>query len=136
MNCIYLLRNSEAKAVYHFNNEHYTIAIPFPLGGKSAEELNFPPALSTPDVSLPEIGLEIVSMKVPIPRFVVPESLTLSIPLFSKAEVSTLVKNNLYNMEASMTVGKDVVETPSYSAKFNVRGTSPVDILSVKFEGM
>lgn len=85
---------------------------------------------------LPEIGLEIVSMKVPIPRFVVPESLILSIPLFGKAEVSTLVKNNLYNMEASMTLGKDVVETPSYSAKFDVRGTSPIDILSVKFEGM
>lgn len=130
-----LFLNNEAKAVYYFNNERFTIAIPLPLGGKSTEELNFPPALTTPGVSLPQFGLEIVSMEIPIPELVVPESLTLSIPLFGKAEVSTLMRSNLYDMEASMAAGKDVVETPSYSAKFDVKGTSPIDILSVKIEG-
>ncbi|XP_070704851.1 apolipoprotein B-100-like [Pempheris klunzingeri] len=130
-----LFLNTEAKAVYYFNNERFTIAIPLPLGGKSIEELNFPPALTTPHVSLPQFGLEIVSMEVPIPELVIPESLTLSVPLFGKAEVSTLMKSNLYNMEASMAAGKDVVETPSYSAKFDVKGTSPLDILSMKIEG-
>ncbi|XP_029281472.1 LOW QUALITY PROTEIN: apolipoprotein B-100-like [Cottoperca gobio] len=130
-----LFLNSEAKAVYYFNNEHFVIVIPLPLGGKSTEELNFPPALTTPSVSLPQFGLEIVSMEIPIPDLVVPESLTLSIPLFGKAEVSTLIKSNLYNMEASMAAGKDVVETPSYSAKFDVKGTSPLDILSIHIEG-
>uniref|UniRef100_A0A671W882 Vitellogenin domain-containing protein n=1 Tax=Sparus aurata TaxID=8175 RepID=A0A671W882_SPAAU len=124
-----------SKAIYFFNNERLTIAIPLPLGGKSTEELNFPPALTTPSVSLPNFGLEIASMEIPIPELVVPESLSLSIPLFGKAEVSTLMKSNLYDMEASMAAGKDVVETPSYSAKFDVKGTSPVDILSVKIEG-
>ncbi|XP_076613031.1 apolipoprotein B-100-like [Chaetodon auriga] len=130
-----LFLNTKAKAVYHFNNERFTFAIPLPLGGKSTEELNFPPALTTPHMSLPQIGLEIVSMEIPIPELVVPESLTLSIPLFGKAEVSTLMRSNLYDMEASMAVGKDVVETPSYSAKFDVKGTSPLDILSIKIEG-
>uniref|UniRef100_A0A671W886 Vitellogenin domain-containing protein n=1 Tax=Sparus aurata TaxID=8175 RepID=A0A671W886_SPAAU len=130
-----LFLNTEAKAIYFFNNERLTIAIPLPLGGKSTEELNFPPALTTPSVSLPNFGLEIASMEIPIPELVVPESLSLSIPLFGKAEVSTLMKSNLYDMEASMAAGKDVVETPSYSAKFDVKGTSPVDILSVKIEG-
>ncbi|XP_068593437.1 apolipoprotein B-100-like [Cebidichthys violaceus] len=130
-----LFLNTEAKAVYYFNNEHFTIDIPLPLGGKSTEELNFPPALTTPTVSLPQFGLEIVSMEIPIPELVVPESFTLSIPLFGKAEVSTLMKSNLYDMEASMAAGKDVVETPSYSAKFDVTGTSPLDILSIKIEG-
>ncbi|XP_068593408.1 apolipoprotein Bb, tandem duplicate 1 isoform X2 [Cebidichthys violaceus] len=130
-----LFLNTEAKAVYYFNNEHFTIDIPLPLGGKSTEELNFPPALTTPTVSLPQFGLEIVSMEIPIPELVVPESFTLSIPLFGKAEVSTLMKSNLYDMEASMVAGKDVVETPSYSAKFDVTGTSPLDILSIKIEG-
>ncbi|TDH00513.1 hypothetical protein EPR50_G00189240 [Perca flavescens] len=130
-----LFLNTEAKAVYYFNNERFTIAIPLPLGGRSTEELNFPPALTTPSVSLPEFGLEIVSIQIPIPELVVPESLTLSIPLFGKAEVSTLMKSNLYDMEASMAAGKDVVETPSYSAKFDVKGTSPLDILSIKIEG-
>lgn len=128
--------NSEAKAVYHFNHERFTMAIPLPLGGKSREELNFPPALTTPHVSLPQFGVEIVSMEIPIPNLVVPESLTLSIPLFGKAEVSTLMKSNLYDMKASMAAGKDVVETPSYSAKFDVTGTSPLDILSIKIEGI
>ncbi|KAJ4919646.1 hypothetical protein JOQ06_027831 [Pogonophryne albipinna] len=125
----------EGKAVYHFNNEHFSIAIPLPLGGKSTEELNFPPALTTLSVSLPQFGLEIVSMEIPIPELVVPESLTLSIPLFGKAEISTLMKSNLYEMEASMAAGKDIVDTPSYSAKFDVRGTSPVDILSFTMTG-
>ncbi|XP_071324164.1 apolipoprotein B-100-like [Trachinotus anak] len=131
-----LFLNTEAKAVYYFNNERFTIAIPLPLGGKSTEELNFPPALTTPSVSLPQFGLEIVSMEIPIPELVVPESLTLSIPLFGKAEVSTLMRSNLYDMEASMAAGNDVVETPSYSAKFDVKGTSPLDILSIKIEGL
>ena len=132
----FLVHNSEAKAVYYFNNERFTIAIPLPLGGRSTEELNFPPALTTPSVSLPLFGLEIVSIKIPIPELVVPESLTLSIPLFGKAEVSTLMKSNLYDMEASMAAGKDVVETPSYSAKFDVKGTSPLDIFSINIEGI
>ncbi|KAM7367783.1 hypothetical protein PAMP_014060 [Pampus punctatissimus] len=130
-----LFLNTEAKAVYYFNNERFTITIPLPLGGKSAEELNFPTALTTPSVSLPAFGLEIASMKIPIKELFVPEKLTLSVPLFGKAEVSTLMKSNLYDMEASMAAGKDVVETPSYSAKFDVKGTSPLDILSVKIEG-
>ncbi|XP_068433381.1 apolipoprotein Bb, tandem duplicate 1 [Clinocottus analis] len=130
-----LFLNTEAKAVYHFNNDHFVIAIPLLLGGKSTQDLNFPSALSTPTVSLPQFGLEIVSMEIPIPELVVPESFTLSIPLFGKAEVSTLMKSNLYNMEASMAAGKDVVETPSYSAEFEVKGTSPIDILSMKMKG-
>ncbi|XP_035473231.2 apolipoprotein Bb, tandem duplicate 1 [Scophthalmus maximus] len=130
-----LFMNTEAKAVYYFNNERFTISIPLPLGGKSTGELNFPPVLTTPSVSLPQFGLEIVSMEIPLPELVVPESLTLSIPLFGKAEVSTLMRSNLYDAEASITAGKDVVDTPSYSAKFDVKGTSPIDILSIQIEG-
>ncbi|XP_056150905.1 apolipoprotein B-100-like [Lampris incognitus] len=130
-----LFMNVESKAVYHFNNERFTIAIPLPLGGKSTEDLNFPPALSTPHLSLPQFGLEIVSMKIPIPELFVPESLTVSVPLFGKAEVSAEIESNLYDLEVSMTAGKDVVETPSYSAMFDVKGTSPLDIFSFKFDG-
>lgn len=130
------LCNSETKAVYYFNNEYYTFAIPLPFGGKSADQLRFPSSLSTPRLSLPEFGVEIVSMEVPVPRFVIPKTVTLSIPLFGKAEASTLLKSNLYDMEASVSVGKEAGVTPSYSAKFDVKGTSPLDILSVKFEGM
>ncbi|XP_054618355.1 apolipoprotein Bb, tandem duplicate 1 [Dunckerocampus dactyliophorus] len=130
-----LFLNTETKAVYYFNKERFTITIPLPLGGKSTVDLNFPPALTTPHLSLPEAGLEIVSREIPIPELFVPESLTFTVPLFGKAEVSTVMRSNLYDMEASMTAGKDVVEAPSYSAMFAVKGSSPFEILSVKIEG-
>lgn len=75
-------------------------------------------------------------MEIPLPEFVIPESLSLSIPLFGKVEASTLMKSNLYNMEASMAVGKDTFKKPRYSATFDFKGTSPLDILSIKFEGI
>uniref|UniRef100_A0A3P8U0I8 Vitellogenin domain-containing protein n=1 Tax=Amphiprion percula TaxID=161767 RepID=A0A3P8U0I8_AMPPE len=123
------------KAVYHFNPEHFTIIIPLPLGGKSTGDLNFPRALTTPNLYLPQFGLEIISVEIPIPEFVFPESLTFPLPLFGKAEVLTAMRSNLYNLEASVAAGKDVMETPSYSAKFDVKGTSPIEILSMKMEG-
>ncbi|KAM9840238.1 apolipoprotein B-100-like [Aulostomus maculatus] len=131
-----LFFNVETKAVYFFNNDRFTMAIPLPLGGKSTEDLNFPPALTTPHMSLPQFGLEIGSMEIPIPELFVPESLTLTIPFFGKAEVSALMKSNLYNVEFSAAAGKDVMETPSYAAKFNVKGTSQIDILSIDIEGL
>uniref|UniRef100_A0A669ERS5 Vitellogenin domain-containing protein n=1 Tax=Oreochromis niloticus TaxID=8128 RepID=A0A669ERS5_ORENI len=130
-----LFLNTEATAIYYINNNRFTIAIPVPLGGKSTEELNFPPALTTPGLSLQQYGLEIPSMEIPIPEFVVPESITLSIPLFGRAEVSTVMKSNLYDTEASVAFGLDQEESQSYSAKFVIKGTSPIDILSIKLEG-
>ncbi|XP_074541203.1 apolipoprotein Bb, tandem duplicate 1 [Halichoeres trimaculatus] len=130
-----LFMKAEAKLVYYPNDERLILSLPLPLGGKSTEEMNFPPALTTPSISLPQYGLEIVSMEIPIPELIVPESLTVYVPLFGKAEVSAMLKCNLYDMEASVAAGKDVVETPSYSAKFEVTGTSPIDILSVKMDG-
>ncbi|XP_077567704.1 apolipoprotein Bb, tandem duplicate 1 [Stigmatopora nigra] len=130
-----LFLNTETKAVYYFNKERFTISIPLPLGGKSTVEMKFPPALTTPHLSLPEFGLEIASMEIPIPELFVPERLTFAVPLFGKAEVSTEMKSNLYEFEASIAAGKDVVETPSYSAEFDFKGTSPFEILSVKMEG-
>ncbi|RVE55741.1 hypothetical protein OJAV_G00229140 [Oryzias javanicus] len=130
-----LFLNTDAKATYTFNEDWVEITVPVLFGGKSRDELNFPPALSTPRVSLPQFGLEIASRMISVPDFVIPESYTLFIPLFGKAEVSTKMESNLYDMEASMAVGKDVVEPPSYSAKFDVKGNSPVDILTVAVEG-
>ncbi|XP_029966255.1 apolipoprotein B-100-like [Salarias fasciatus] len=130
-----LFLNVDTKAVYSFNPERFTIVLPLPLGGKSAEELNFPPALTTPQMSVPQLGLEIVSIEVPVPDFVIPESFSLSVPYFGKAEFSTVMRSNVYEMEASVMAGKDDMKVPKYSAKFDVKGTSPIDILSVTTEG-
>ncbi|XP_063351865.1 apolipoprotein Bb, tandem duplicate 1 [Pelmatolapia mariae] len=93
-----LFLNTEATAIYYINNNRFTIAIPVPLGGKSKEELNFP-------------------------------------PLFGRAEVSTVMKSNLYDTEVSVAFGVDQEESQSYSANFVIKGTSPIDILSIKLEG-
>ncbi|XP_013871149.1 apolipoprotein Bb, tandem duplicate 1 isoform X2 [Austrofundulus limnaeus] len=130
-----LFLNTKAKAVYHFNNEHFTVIVPLPLGGKSTSELNFPPVLNITSLSFPRLGLEIESREIPIPDLVIPKNVTLSIPLFGKAEFSTMMTSNLYDIEASLDAGKDVVEPPSYSAKFDLKGNSPIDILSVALEG-
>lgn len=84
---------------------------------------------------MPQFGLEIVSMEIPIPELFVPESFTLSVPLFGKAEVFSQMRSNLYDMDASISAGKNLEESSSYSAKVLVKGTSPVDVLSFGIEG-
>uniref|UniRef100_A0A8C7PG44 Vitellogenin domain-containing protein n=1 Tax=Oncorhynchus mykiss TaxID=8022 RepID=A0A8C7PG44_ONCMY len=111
------------------------IAIPLPLGGKSSEELNFPAALTTPHLALPLLGLDIASMEIPIPELFIPETLDVFVPLFGKAQLSTKVKSNFYNLEGSVSAGKDAAETPSYSAKFDVTGSCSMELLCIKIEG-
>ncbi|XP_054910184.1 apolipoprotein Bb, tandem duplicate 1 [Poeciliopsis prolifica] len=124
-----LFLNADAKAIFYFDDDHFTFVIPLPLGGKT------PPALTIPRLSIPQFGLDIASRKIPMPDIAVPESFTVSVPLFSKIELSTLINSNLYDVEATLAAGKDVVEPPSYSARFDAKGTSPIDILSVAVEG-
>uniref|UniRef100_A0A3Q2QZV6 Apolipoprotein Bb, tandem duplicate 1 n=1 Tax=Fundulus heteroclitus TaxID=8078 RepID=A0A3Q2QZV6_FUNHE len=130
-----LFLNTKSKVVYQFNNNHFTVVFPLPFGGKTTTELNFPPVLTTPSLSIAQFGLDIASREIPIPELVVPESFTVSVPLFGKVELSTLMNSNLYDVEATLAAGKDVVEPPSYSARFDVKGTSPIEILSVAVEG-
>uniref|UniRef100_A0A674EIQ0 Apolipoprotein Bb, tandem duplicate 1 n=1 Tax=Salmo trutta TaxID=8032 RepID=A0A674EIQ0_SALTR len=130
-----LFLNVDATAAYHFNNERIFIAIPLPLGGKSSEELNFPAALTTPHLALPQLGLDIASMEIPIPELFIPETLDIFVPLFGKTQLSTKVKSNFYNLEGSVSAGKDAAETPSYSAKFDVTGSCSMELLCIKIEG-
>ncbi|XP_047244216.1 apolipoprotein Bb, tandem duplicate 1 [Girardinichthys multiradiatus] len=130
-----LFLNTDAKAVYYFNNDCFTVVVPLPFGGKTTAELNFPPVLTTPSLHIPQFGLEVVSREIPIPDLFVPKSLIMSVPLFGKVELSVLMNSNLYEVEATLGVGKDVVEPPSYSARFDAKGSSPIDILSVAVEG-
>ncbi|XP_019909282.2 apolipoprotein B-100 isoform X2 [Esox lucius] len=56
-------------------------------------------------------------------------------PFFGKAEVSTKVNSNLYNLEGSASAEKENVEMPSYYTKFNLIGSCPLELLSFKTEG-
>ncbi|XP_053345355.1 apolipoprotein Bb, tandem duplicate 1 [Clarias gariepinus] len=130
-----LFLNTEADAKYHFGKHYHTISIPVPLGGKSTKDLNFPPSLTTPNLDLPQLGLNIASIKVPLPELFIPKTLTLSLPTIGKAEVAGKLSSNLYNLEANVSAGKDSDEHPKYSARVIVTGSGPVDVLSFKIEG-
>lgn len=106
-----------------------------PFGGQSSKDLNFPPALTTPNLSVPQLGLNIASIKVPLPEVFVPKTLTLSLPTFGKAEVAGKLSSNLYDLEATVSAGRDSDEHQSYSTRFGITGSGPVDLLSLRIEG-
>lgn len=106
-----------------------------PLGGKSSKDLDFPPALNTPNLAVPQLGLNIASIKVPLPEVFIPKTLTLSLPTLGKAEVAGKLSSNLYDVEASASAGRDSDEQQNYSATFGVTGSGPVELLSLKVEG-
>ncbi|XP_051954733.1 apolipoprotein Bb, tandem duplicate 1 [Xyrauchen texanus] len=125
-----LFLNVEAAAKYKFGQDYYTISIPVPHG-----DFNFPSVLTTPHLAVPQLGLEVASINIPIPEVSVPDTLSVSMPVLGMAEVSSKLSSNFYNMEATASAGKEPDEHPKYSAKIKVIGTSPVDLLSIKFEG-
>ncbi|KAK7132946.1 hypothetical protein R3I94_014989 [Phoxinus phoxinus] len=130
-----LFLNAEGAAKYKFGQNYYTISIPIPLGGKSLGDFNFPAALTTPNLVLREIGLEVGPITISLPEIFVPESLSVSLPLMGIAEVSSKLSSNFYKMEATASAGRELDEKPSYSAKIEVIGTSSMDLLSFKVEG-
>uniref|UniRef100_A0AAR2JHL4 Vitellogenin domain-containing protein n=1 Tax=Pygocentrus nattereri TaxID=42514 RepID=A0AAR2JHL4_PYGNA len=127
--------NRETGANYHFGKDYYTITFPMPLGGKSSKDLNFPPALTTPNLAVPQLGLQISSIEVPLPEILVPETFTVSLPSLGMAEVSGKLSSNLYDLEATASAGRQSSEQRSYSASVEVIGTCPVDILSLRVQG-
>ncbi|XP_067240096.1 apolipoprotein B-100-like [Chanodichthys erythropterus] len=130
-----LFLNAEGAAKYKFGQSYYTISIPIPHGGKSPGDFNFPTALTTPNLAVPQLGLEVASISIPLPEIFVPERLSVSLPLMGMAEVSSKLSSNFYDMEATASAGRELDEKPSYSAKIEVTGTSSVDLLSFKVEG-
>ncbi|KAI1897325.1 hypothetical protein AGOR_G00082150 [Albula goreensis] len=130
-----LFLKSEAMLRYQFNKDHITFILPLPLGGQSSSDLNIPPTVTIPRLSVPMIGLEIPSTDVSIPTFSIPLTYELSLPLIGMAEGSAKVNTNFYNWEGSVSAGNNTEETTSYIAKYQVMAESPMDLLSYKTEG-
>ncbi|XP_039527523.1 apolipoprotein B-100-like isoform X2 [Pimephales promelas] len=128
-----LFVNVEAAVKHHFGQHYYTITLPLPLGGKSTRDLNFPTTLSTPNLIVPHLGLEFESASIDLPEVIIPRSVSLSVPTLGLVELSGKLNSNYYILDAAVSAARDPAE--SYSAKFEVTGTSPVDLLSLKVEG-
>lgn len=103
------------------------------MGGKSSRDLNFPTTLSTPNLIVPHLGLEFESTSINLPEFSIPWGVLLSVPTLELVEMSGKLNSNFYNLEAAVSAATD--PAASYSAMFEVTGTSPVKLLSLKVEG-
>lgn len=126
---------SESTLKYQFNTHRSLYVIPLPFGGKSSKELRIPAVVSSPHISLPQVGLELPSREVRIPTFTIPYDYDLTLPNLGKAEMSAKVKSNYYNMEATVSAGSNLAERPDYLASFNIMADSPVEVLSFSTEG-
>ncbi|XP_060946991.1 apolipoprotein B-100-like [Limanda limanda] len=130
-----LFMNLDGKLRYQFNQERMTVTIPLPLGGKSSEELRIPARLTSPHISLPQVGMNIVPQQIQIPTFTIPSEYDLIMPLMGMVEVSAKLHSNYYNLEATVSAGNKTVESPSYLAQFSIMAESPVKLLSFSTEG-
>ncbi len=126
---------SESTFKYQFNQDRLTISIPLPLGGKSSEELRIPPVVSSPRISMPQLGMDFASQEIQIPTFTIPSEYDLVLPLMGMAEMSAKINSNYYKWKATMSAGNITEDSPSYSAKFSVLADSPIELLSFSTEG-
>ncbi|KAG7270489.1 hypothetical protein CRUP_032785, partial [Coryphaenoides rupestris] len=130
-----LFMNLESKFRYQFNKDRMTITLALPLGGKTSQQFRIPKMLTTPQMSMPQMGLELSPMEISIPTFTIPSDYDLTLPLMGMMEVSGKVKSNYYNLEGMVSAGNNTEESPSYMAKFNVMADSPMELLSFTSEG-
>ncbi|XP_062407569.1 apolipoprotein B-100-like [Sardina pilchardus] len=130
-----LYLQTEGAFKYQFNKDTITVTIPLPMGGKSSEDLSIPSVVSTPEMSVHQVGLMVPSQQFTVPAFSIPSEYDLTLPMFGMAEVSAKVNSNLYNWEATVSAGNDSVEAPAYVAKYRIAADSPIDILSYTTEG-
>ena len=91
--------------------------------------------LTTPLISVPQMGLEVSPKEISIPTFTIPSDYDLTLPLMGMMEVSGKVKSNYYNLEGTISTGNNTVESPSYVAKIKVIADSPMELLSFTSEG-
>ncbi|ROJ39902.1 Apolipoprotein B-100, partial [Anabarilius grahami] len=127
--------NTESMFKYKFNKDRITFTIPFPLGGKTSEDLKIPPTMATPDLTMPQIGLMLPSKQFSLPTFSIPSSYDLSMPLLGMVEVSAKVSTNFYDIEAVFSGGNNTVNKFSYTAGYKVVANSPLELLAFTVEG-
>ena len=126
---------SESTFSYQFNQDRLTISVPLPLGGKSSEELRIPPTVTSPQISMPQLGVDFAPQEIQIPTFTIPSEYDLTLPLMGMVEASAKVNSNYYNWETKVSAGNNTAESPSYLAKFKVMADSPIKLLSFTTEG-
>ena len=91
--------------------------------------------VTSPRVSLPQLGIDLAPQEIPIPAFTIPSEYDLTLPLMGMMEMSAKVNSNYYLWEGKIIAGNDTAESPSYVAKINIAADSPIKLLSFSAEG-
>ncbi|XP_023122791.2 apolipoprotein B-100-like [Amphiprion ocellaris] len=130
-----LFMNLESTFKYKFNKDRLTITIPLPYGGKSSEELRIPPVITSPQVSVPQLGMELAPQEIKIPTFTIPSEYDVTLPLIGLMEVSAKFDSNYYNWEATVSAGNKSVDSPHYVAEYKISTDSPFKVLIFTAEG-
>ncbi|XP_026174369.1 apolipoprotein B-100-like [Mastacembelus armatus] len=130
-----LFMNLESTFRYQFNQDSWTITIPMPLGGKSSAELRIPPMVTSPRISVPQVGMDFAPQEIQIPTFTIPSEYELTLPLMGMLEVSAKLNSNYYKWEGTASAGNNTAQSPTYQAKFSVKADSPINVLSFSAEG-
>lgn len=94
-----------------------------------------PPVVTSPRLSVPQLGMEIPSKEITIPTFTIPADYDLILPLTGMMEVTSKVDTNYYKWEATVSAGNNTVESPTYVTKFTMMADSPIKVLAFTTEG-
>ncbi|XP_075454563.1 apolipoprotein B-100 [Ascaphus truei] len=130
-----LYLNSDGRIKYQFNKDSIIINIPLPFGGQSSQQLKFPRIVRSPSLDMQSMGLKIASQEFRIPAFTIPEFHQLRVPLIGVLELSSNIKSNYYNWSAIYTGGNTTSDVYTFSAKYNMRADSVLDIFSYSIDG-
>ncbi|XP_068610219.1 apolipoprotein B-100-like [Brachionichthys hirsutus] len=130
-----LFMNLESSVKYSFNKNRVTFSVPLPYGGKSSEELRIPRMIATPQIAVPQLGMELTSNEIRIPAFTIPSKYVVTLPLMGMLEASAKVSSNYYKWKATASAGNNTEDSPDYMAKFNMLADSPIQLLCFSTAG-
>ncbi|KAF6723984.1 Apolipoprotein B-100 [Oryzias melastigma] len=130
-----LFMNLESTLKYKFNQNRFTMTIPLPLGGKSSKELRIPRMVTSPQISIPQLSMELAPQALQIPTFTIPSEYDLTLPLLGMMEMSAKMESNYYDWNGKIEVGNNTGESPNYVANIKIQAESPIKVLSFTTEG-
>ncbi|XP_054825988.1 apolipoprotein B-100 [Eublepharis macularius] len=127
--------NSDGQFKYIWNKESTTITVPLPFGGRSSYDMRVPKTVTTPQLVMQPLAINMPSQEYRIPPFTIPKSYTVRVPLLGTFEISSNVYSNFYNWSASYSLANNTKETNSLRTNYHIRADSVLELLSYNIQG-
>nr|XP_028578172.1 apolipoprotein B-100 [Podarcis muralis] len=130
-----LFLKSDGQIKYIWNKESTVITIPLPFGGRSSYDMRVPKILEMSQMAMQSMGGNMASQEYRLPRFAIPESYTLRVPLLGTFEVSSNMYSNYYNWSGSYSLANTTKDVYSLRTNYFVRADSVLELLSYNVQG-